>query len=137
MKKYYIVTFLLFFCILSVKSQQITKLYIIEMNETLPAAFRDSEGNIHLYFSVHGINSQTEVTQLIEKFYENNAVSFIENTMLTINKANFHAVFPEDSRLSFFKKFSDAIDIEDIMFFGETYPIKELTPEIIQNHIQL
>jgi len=111
--------------------------YILEINETHTPAFRDQEGQVHLYYTIHGLSSSAAIDD-----FNNYLISFdqvIENENLSITgaSASFHTIFYSEADISFLKKLFYKRGVYRTIFFGEWYNTNELTREITSKHITL
>lgn len=111
--------------------------FILEINETHTPAFRDQEGQVHLYYTIHGLSSSKAIDD-----FNNYLQSFdqvIENENLTITGAStsFHTTFYSEADISFLKKLFYKHGVYRTIFFGEWYNTNDLTHEITSKHITL
>lgn len=135
MKKLLPVLFLLLFLVSFAQAQQLQKTLLI--NEELPTSHRDEEGRINLYFYITGISTKLAAEELVQAFYVFGGVEEMEILDRKIDKTSFRCLFFVDAQVNYFKKLFITNGINQSIFFGESYPVDDLTGEIILKHIEL
>jgi len=107
------------------------------MGDAYPESFRDDNGNVHMYFAVHGMTTQTSREEFINGLYGFGGVEEVEVTDAGTLATTFHVVLYSDAGINFVKKMFYMQNMTQYLFYGESYTMDELTNEIITNHIEL
>jgi len=127
------------FCLINLASfaQQSTVFYLLEVNETHTPAFRDDNGNIHLYYTIHGMTTTEEINAFTSGIYHFGRV--VENEVVNTAPGNvtFHTVVYPETNASVLRKMFYFQNVFQMSIFGESILTTELTDEIIQKYIQL
>jgi hypothetical protein len=128
-----------FLCLFYVQlsAQNTASFYLLEVNETHTPAFRDENGNIHMYYTIHGMSTVEEINTFTSGVYHFGGVVENEVVNTTPDNVTFHTVLLPEVNASILRKMFYMQNVTQLDFFGENMPTTEFTGEIMKKYIQL